>query len=134
MSAILADGRRTARDTALIGAIGAIGASALVALGLFRPALALTLGTAVAIVSAVWLAGLVERLTAPRRGSAVRIDRRFGFKAALRYAFVGLFLWGAVRLLPAEVPWLLGGISTVVLALVAEEIGEARRERRRRAP
>ena len=128
---MLVEGRRTARDTALIGALGA---TALAAAGRFRPAFALTLGTLVAIVSALWLAGLVERLSAPRQGPSARFDGKFGFKAALRYAIVGLLLWGAVRLLPAHVPWLLAGVSTVVLALVAEEIGGAGRRRRRSSP
>ncbi len=124
-------GRRTARDTAVIGLLGA---AALAAMGRFRSAFALTLGTSVAIVSALWLAGLVERFAAPLRGPADRIDWKFGLKAALRYAVVGLLLFGAVRLVPAEVPWLLAGVSTIVAALVAEEIGGARRGRGRSEP
>jgi hypothetical protein len=121
-------GRRLARSTALVGLLGAL---ALGAAGRFQSALALTLGTSVAIVSALWLAEVVERLSAVRQGSSAQFDRKFGFKAALRYAVVGLLLWGAVRLLPAQVPWLLAGLSTVLLALVAEEIGESRRGQRR---
>ncbi len=128
MSEPFVPGRRLARNAAFIGLFAA---SALGATGRFRPALALTLGTLVAIVTPLWLTGLVERLEAPRRGPAARFDWKFGLKAALRYGVVGLLLWGAVRLFPAEGPWLFAGISTVVAALVAEGIGEAWRERRR---
>jgi hypothetical protein len=72
----------------------------------------------------------VERLAANRQGVAARFDWKFGLGAVLRYAVVGLLLWGAVRLFPAEVPWLLAGVSTVVVALVVEGIGEAWRGRR----
>ncbi len=125
------DGRRLARTTALIGLLATF---ALGAAGRFKSALALTLGTAVAIVSALWLAEVVERLSAARQGPSARFDWKLGFKAALRYAVVGLLLWGAVRLLPAQVPWLLAGLSTVLLALVAEEIAGARRGLRRSSP
>lgn len=127
--------KSSGRDTAALAALlGLFGASVLAAIGRGRAALALTLGTLVAIVSALWLAGLVGRFTAPGQGPAARFDRNFGFKAALRYAVVGLLLWGAVRYLPAEVPWLLAGVSTAVAALVAEGVGEAFRERKGRAP
>ncbi len=122
------EGRRLARHTASIGLLAAF---ALGFLGRFRAALALTLGTSVAIVSALWLAEVVERLSAAREGPSARFDGKFGFKAALRYAVVGLLLWGAVRLLPAQVPWLLAGLSTVLVALVAEEIAGSRRGQRR---
>jgi hypothetical protein len=35
---------------------------------------------------------------------------------------VGLAAYGSVRLFPGEVPWLLGGLSAVVLGVVADEI------------
>jgi hypothetical protein len=106
----------------LAGALGLLGALGLGALGLFRPALALTLGAAVAIVSALWLSDLVGRLTPPERGAPARLDWKFGLKTVLRYAFVGLALWGAVKALPAEVPWVLAGLSTIVLAVIVDGV------------
>ena len=61
--------------------------------GRFRAALALTLGAAVAIVSALWLSDLVGRFAAPERSTPARFDWKLGLKAVLRYAFVGLVLW-----------------------------------------
>jgi hypothetical protein len=104
-----------------------LGAAALGALGRFRSALALTLGAAVAIVSALWLSDLVGRLEAPRQGTASRLDWKFGLKSCLRYGVVGLALYGAVRMLPAEVPWIIVGLSTAVVTIVAEGIREHRR-------
>ena len=111
----------------------ALGATGLAALGRFRPALALTLGAAVAIVSALWLSDIVARLP-PRRERAmtntVRFDWKLGLKAALRYAVMGALLFAAIRIAPAEVPWLLAGASAVVLAVAAEAAVEIRRAAR----
>lgn len=121
-----AEGRRTARDTALVGAVAA---TALAAAGRFRSAAALAVGTVVALLSVVWLAHVVERLEALQREAGSGLGRRFGMKAALRYGAAGLLLWGAVRYLPGEVPWLLAGVSTVVAALAAQAVAEAWRSR-----
>jgi hypothetical protein len=110
--------------------LAALGASALVALGRFRPALALTLGAAVAIVSALWLSDVLARLAAQRARAAVRFDWKLGFKAALRYAVMGGLLFAAIRVVPAEVPWLLAGASAVVLAVAAQAVAEIRRAAR----
>jgi hypothetical protein len=107
--------------------LGLLAAAALAALGRFRSAIALTLGAAVAIVSAFWLSDLVGRLQALRPGAASRFDWKFGLKTVLRYGVVGLALFGAVRTLPAEVPWILVGLSTVVATLMVEGIREHRR-------
>lgn len=100
--------------------LGLLAASALAGLGKFREALALTLGAGVAIVSALWLSDLVGRFKAPALGAPARFDWKFGLKAVLRYAFVGLVLWGTVRALPADVRWVVVGLSTVVAAVVID--------------
>jgi len=110
--------------------LAAVGASALVALGRFRPALALTLGASVAIVSALWLSDVVSRLAALKGRAAARFDWKLGLKAALRYAVMGALLFASVRVVPAEVPWLLAGASAVVLAVAAEAAVEIRRATR----
>jgi hypothetical protein len=84
-------------------------ALALGALGEFREAAALTAGAAVA-----------GRLLVPRPRAATRLDGKFVLRALLRYAFVGLAAYGSVRLFPGEVPWLLGGLSAVVLGVLVE--------------
>lgn len=112
--------------------LGLLGASALAALGRFQAALALTLGAAVAIVSAFWLASLVERLEAPRPGAAARFDWKFGLMGALRYAVAGAALFCVVVLVPAQIPWLLTGLSTVVAAIVVEGLVEIRKDSRQR--
>ncbi len=104
--------------------LGLLAASALAALGKFKEALALTLGAGVAIVSALWLSDLVGRFKAPAPGAPARFDWKFGLKAVLRYAFVGLVLWGTVRALPADVRWVVVGLSTVVAAVVIDGIRE----------
>lgn len=110
-------------------AFSLLGLTALCALGRFRQALALTLGAAVAIVAAVWLSDVVGRVLVPRSQKANDLDRGFNakltFKALLRYAVVGFALWGAVRWVPDEVPWLLAGLSAVVAAVVVEGLLEA---------
>lgn len=95
-------------------------ALALGALGEFREAAALTAGAAVAIVSGLWLSDVAGRLLVPRPRAATRLDGKFVLRALLRYAFVGLAAYGSVRLFPGEVPWLLGGLSAVVLGVLVE--------------
>ena len=109
--------RRLFRIATILGLLGATG---LAACGLFEPALALTLGAAVAIVSALWLSDLVGRFKAPDEVAPARFDWKFGLKAVLRYAFVGLALWGGLRMLPADVRWVVVGLSTVVAAVVID--------------
>lgn len=92
------------------------------ALGRFREAAALTAGAAVAIVSGLWLSDVAGKLLVPRPRAATRIDGKFALRALLRYAFVGLAVYGSVRLFPGEVPWLLGGLSAVVLGVVVEGV------------
>jgi hypothetical protein len=104
--------------------LGLLGATSLAACGLFEAALALTLGAAVAIVSALWLSDLVGRFKAPEEVAPARFDWKFGLKAVLRYAFVGLALWGGLRMLPADVRWLIVGLSTVVAAVVIDGLLE----------
>jgi hypothetical protein len=104
--------------------LGLLGAAALGAMGLFRAALALTLGASVAIVSALWLSDLVGRFKAPDEVASARFDWKFGLKAVLRYAFVGLALWGGLRVLPADVRWVVVGLSTVVAAVVIDGLLE----------
>lgn len=108
--------------------IAALGATALGSLGRFSAAFALTLGAAVAIVSAFWLADLVGRLEAPRPGVTARSNSKFGLKGTLRYGIAGGVLFGAVRFVHDQVPWLLGGLSTVVVAMVWEGLIEIRRD------
>lgn len=122
-------GRRWFRTAA---ALALLTASALAALGRFRPALALTLGAAVAIVSALWLSDFLGRFAAPDRSTPARLDWKLGFKAVLRYGLIGVGLWAAVQAFPADVPWLVGGLSTVVAAAVIEGILEQLRGRRNR--
>lgn len=110
--------------------IALVGCSALLAFGRLRPAFALTLGAAVAIVSALWLSDIVGRLSAQRGSAAARLDWKFGLKVALRYAVTGALLFAAVRVAPAEVPWLLVGVSSVVLAVAVETGLELRRAAR----
>lgn len=114
-------------------ALAALAATALGALGRFGPALALTLGAAVAIVSARWLSGLVGRLLASDPRTRARIGWKFALGAALRYLLLGAAIFLAVRLFPADVPWLLAGLSVVVVAMTLQGVAEARREGRRRA-
>ncbi len=114
-------------------ALALLAASLTAATGRFRPALALTLGAVVAIVSALWLSDLFGRLAAPERSTPARIDWKLGLKAVLRYALLGIALWASVQAFPADVPWLLGGLSTVVAAAVIDGILAEARERRKGA-
>jgi hypothetical protein len=113
--------RRLFRLATILGLLGATG---LAACGLFEAALALTLGASVAIVSALWLSDLVGRFKAPGEVAPVRFDWKFGLKAVLRYAFVGLALWGGLRMLPSDVRWVVAGLSTVVAAVVIDGLRE----------
>lgn len=122
-------GRRWFRTAAVLALLAATG---LAALGRFRPALALTLGAAVAIVSALWLSDFLGRFAAPDRSTSARLDWKLGFKAVLRYGLIGLALWASVQAFPADVPWLVVGLSTVVAAAVIEGTLEQLRGRRNR--
>jgi hypothetical protein len=116
-------------DRALIlrgAALAAAGALALLLLGKVRPALALTLGAAVAIVCALWLSDVVTGL-APGAASADRFSWKLGVKAVLRWLVAGLALYGAVRWVPTEIPWLLAGTSAVVLSVMLQGLSEAGR-------
>ena len=100
-------------------------ALALGAAGKFREGAALTTGAAVAIVSGLWLSDVAGKLLVPRPRAATRYDWKFALRALLRYAFIGLATYGAVRLFQGEVPWLLGGLSAVVLGVLVEGVREA---------
>lgn len=117
MSPVPASERRIFRAAALATLLAALG---LGAFGRFREAAALTVGAAVAIVSGLWLSDVAGRLLVPRPRSAARFDGKFALRALLRYAFVGLAGYGSVRFFPGEVPWLLGGLSAVVLGVLVE--------------
>ncbi len=110
----------------------AISVLALGALGRFRPALALTLGAVVAIVSARWLSHVTGRLAATGAGEGSKPGWKFALGAGLRYLFVGLAVYGAVRLVPAEPFWLLAGLSTVVVGVVVEGAWDLWKESRHR--
>ena len=118
MSLVLHPAEKRVFRVAAVAAIGA--ALALGALGRVRAAAALTVGAAIAIVSGLWLSDVAGRLLVPRPRAAARMDWKFAARAVLRYAFVGAAAYGAVRLFPGEVPWLLGGLSAVVLGVVAD--------------
>jgi hypothetical protein len=111
--------RRAFRYSAYAALLAVLG---LGALGMFREAAALTAGAAVAIVSGLWLSDVAGKLLVPRPRAATRFDWKFAARALFRYAFLGLAAYGSVRLFPGEVPWLLGGLSAVVIGVVAEEI------------
>ena len=118
MRGVLQDQERQVFRIATVAAL--LGTLALGALGRFREAAALTAGAAVAIVSGLWLSDVAGRLLVPRPRAAARLDWKFALRALLRYAFVGLAVYGSVRLFPDEVPWLLGGLSAVVLGVVVD--------------
>lgn len=120
-------GRRWLRTAAVLAFLAASG---LAALGRFRPALALTLGAAVAIVSALWLSDFLGRFAAPERSTPARLDWKLGLKAVLRYGLIGVTLWVSVQAFPADVPWLVGGLSMVVAAAVIGGLLEELRGRR----
>jgi len=125
----LSRGEAETRIFRIATGLSLLGVTALCALGRFRQGLALTLGAAVAIVAAVWLSDVVGRVLVPRPQKANEQDRGFNakltLKALLRYAVVGFALWGAVRWVPDELPWLLAGLSAVVAAVAVEGILEA---------
>lgn len=122
--AVPAGRRSNQRLFRLATILGLLGATGLAACGMFEAAIALTLGASVAIVSALWLSDLVGRFKAPEEVASARFDWKFGLKAVLRYAFVGLALWGGLRMLPADVRWVVVGLSTVVAAVVIEGLHE----------
>lgn len=115
--ALLPQERRVFRVAAWAALLAAL---ALGALGRFREAAALTAGAAVAIVSGLWLSDVAGKLLVPRPRASTRLDWKFALRALLRYAFLGLAAFGSVRLFPDEVPWLLGGLSAVVLGVLAD--------------
>jgi hypothetical protein len=115
--ALLPAERRIFRAATVVALLAAL---ALGSLGRFREAAALTAGAAVAIVSGLWLSDVAGRLLVPRPRAANRLDGKFAARAVLRYAFIGLAAYGSVRLFPGEIPWLLGGLSAVVLGVLAE--------------
>ncbi|HEX7579660.1 MAG TPA: ATP synthase subunit I [Thermoanaerobaculia bacterium] len=119
-------GDRSLRTSAVAAVLAAL---ALGAMGRFRPALALTLGAVVAIVSARWLSLVVGRLQGTGAGEGRKPGWKFALGAGLRYLFVGLAVYGAVRLVPAEPVWLLVGLSSVVLGIVVEGSWDLFRER-----
>lgn len=110
---------RAATASALLGAL------LLGTFGRFREAAALTAGAAVAIVSGLWLSDVAGKLLVPRPRAATRYDWKFVARALLRYAFVGLAAFGSVLVFRGEVPWLLGGLSAVVLGVLVEGVREA---------
>lgn len=112
--------------------LAAFAATLLGALGWFREAIALTLGSAVAIVSVAWLGSLAGRFLTPDRKSREKLGVKFALGAVLRYAFLGLAIYGIVAVLPDKVPWALAGLSTAVVGAVVEEFFEIRREREAR--
>ncbi len=106
-------------------AIGLLGLTLLSALGRFRQAFALTLGAAVAIVSALWLSDVAGRFLVPRSQLPKRLTLKVTLGVVARYVVVGVAVWGTVKLVPSEIPWLLGGLSAVVGAVVVEGLLEA---------
>ncbi|MFI5182178.1 MAG: hypothetical protein ACHQPI_12375 [Thermoanaerobaculia bacterium] len=97
------------------GLAAILGASLLAATGRFEAAAALTLGAAVAIVGAFWLADLVRRFGARGASPASGITWKFAATGLLRYGLAGLALWWAVETFPREIPWLLAGTSVVLV-------------------
>lgn len=100
------------------GVLTLLMAAALAATGRFRAAGALTLGAAVAIVGALWLAELVDRFGGLEPSAALESRWKFATKGLIRYGVAGLLVWGGVSLFPREIPWLLLGASAAVLAAV----------------
>jgi hypothetical protein len=92
------------------------------ATGRFRGAIALTLGAAVAIVGALWLADLVHHFGALEPSAAPGFGWKFAAKGLIRYGVAGLLVWGAVKLFPEEIAWLLLGTSVAVLAAVWQAV------------
>ncbi len=113
--------RRFFRSAAILALLMAL---ALGATGRFRAAAALTLGAAVAIVGALWLADLVHRFGALEPSAAPESSWKFAATGLLRYGVAGLLVWGAVRLFPQEIPWILLGTSVAVLAAVWQSLVE----------
>jgi cytochrome c biogenesis protein CcdA len=110
-------------------ALAVLGSLGLGAAGWFRAAIALTLGSAVAIVSVAWLGSLAGRFLTPDRKSRERLGVRFALGAVLRYAFLGAAIYGILKFLPDQIPWVLAGLSTAVAGAIIEEFFELRHER-----
>ena len=108
--------RRSFFKAAAVAAI--LGASLLGAMGRFQAAGALTLGAAVAIVGALWLADLVRRFGARRASPASRITWTVATTGLFRYGLAALAIWWAVETFPGEVPWLLAGTTVVLIGAV----------------
>jgi hypothetical protein len=100
------------------GILALLMALALAAAGHFEAAASLTLGAAVAIVGALWLADLVHRFGPLEPSAAPEFSWKFAATGLLRYGLAGLLVWGAVRLFPQEIPWLLVGASVAAGAAV----------------
>ena len=113
--------RKFLRSTAVLTLLMA---AALGVAGRFRAAGALTLGAAVAIVGAIWLAELVHRFGALEPSAVPEVGWKFAAKGLIRYGVAGLLVWGAVRLFPQEIPWILLGTSVAVLAAVWQTVTE----------
>jgi hypothetical protein len=111
--------RRFFRSTGLVALLMAL---VLGVAGRFRAAAALTLGAAVAIVGALWLAELVHRFGAVEPSAASETSWRFAATGLIRYGLAGLLVWGAVRLFPREIPWILLGTSVAVMAAVWQAV------------
>ncbi len=115
--------RRAFFSAAALAAV--LGATLLGAVGRFRAALALTLGAAVAIVGALWLADLVRRFGARGASPASGITWKFATTGFFRYGLAALAIWWGVETFPGEVPWLLAG-TTVVLIGAAWQVATER--------
>lgn len=115
--------RRAFFSAAALTAI--LGAALLGAAGHFRAALALTLGAAVAIVGALWLADLVRRFGTRGASPASGITWKFATTGLLRYGLAALAIWWGVETFPGEVPWLVAG-TTVVLIGAAWQVATER--------
>ncbi len=111
--------RRFLRSTGLLALLMAL---VLGMTGRLRAAAALTLGAAVAIVGAIWLAELVHRFGALEPSAVPEVGWKFAAKGLIRYGVAGLLVWGAVRLFPQEIPWILLGTSVAVLAAVWQAV------------
>ncbi len=111
--------RRFFRSTGLLALLMAL---VLGMTGRLRAAAALTLGAAVAIVGAIWLAELVHRFGALEPSAVPEVGWKFAAKGLIRYGVAGLLVWGAVRLFPQEIPWILLGTSVAVLAAVWQAV------------
>jgi hypothetical protein len=111
--------RRFFRST---GMLAFLMAASLALMGRFRAAAALTLGAAVAIVGALWLAELVHRFGRPEASAPAETSWNFVATGLLRYGAAAVLVWAAVGLFPREVPWILLGTSVAVMAAVWQAV------------